>query len=269
MTVPGPLLAAALVSLAVGLTLSTPLRRPSPEERSARRGGAGVAGGWAVGLAVGSVALGVATFLDGVQMTVALVGLGAVAGTLHLREQERRRRAAATTRAAVVELGEALVGELRTGRDVRTALDRAAGAWPPFVAVARAAALGADVPAALRRLAEQPGAEGLGDLAVAWGVAERTGSGLGDVLAEVVAGGRDVHEHLRTVSTELASARATARLMLLLPVVTLGLASGTGSDPWRLLVSDPVGVACLAGGTGLTLAGLVWVDRIADGVARR
>jgi len=207
--------------------------------------------------------------LDGVRLAVTLVVVGAVAGAVHLRERGRRRGAAARTRSAVVEVGEALVGELRAGRDVDTALARAAVAWEPFGTVARAAALGADVPAALRRLGREPGAEGLRDLAVAWEVAGRTGGGLGDVLTQVVDGSRGVHEDLRTVGTELASARATARLMVLLPVITLGLAAGTGSAPWRLLVSEPLGVACLAGGTGLTLVGLLWIDRIADGVVRR
>lgn len=221
------------------------------------------------GLVVGGVLAGAWLLLDGVRLAVALVVAGGVAGVLHLRERERRRRAAGRTRAAVVELGEALVGELRTGRDAVTALGRAAGSWEPFGSVARAAALGADVPAALRRLAREPGAEGLRDLSVAWEVAGRTGGRLGDVLTQVVEGGRAVHEDLRTVGTELASARATARLMVLLPVVTLGLAAGTGSAPWRLLVSEPLGVACLAAGTGLSLVGLLWIDRIADGVIRR
>ena len=57
--------------------------------------------------------------------------------------------------------------------------------------------------------------------------------------------------------------------MVLLPVVTLGLAAGTGTAPWRLLVSEPLGVTCLAAGTVLTLTGLLWIDRIADGVVRR
>lgn len=223
---------------------------------------------------VGAVAAGIALttavlLLDGARLAVAAVAVLGGAGTVHLRERERRRRTAARTRAMVVEVGEALVGELRAGRDVETALVRAASAWEAFAAVARAASLGADVPAALRRVAREPGAEGLRDLAVAWEVAARTGSGLADVLTQVVDGARSVHEDLRTVGTELASARATARLMVLLPVVTLGLAAGTGSAPWRLLVDEPLGVACLAAGTALTLTGLMWIDRIADAVVRR
>lgn len=268
--VPALVLAVVLAGAAAALLLPAPAASlPRAASRAGARHERAVGRPWAAGLVVGAALAGASVLLDGVRLAVALVVVGGVAGTLHLRARERRRRAADRTRAAVVEVGEALVGELRAGRDVETALGRAATSWEPFGAVARAAVLGADVPAALRRLSRQPGAEGLRDLAVAWDVAGRTGGRLGDVLTEVVEGGRQVHEDLRTVSTELASARATARLMVLLPVVTLGLAAGTGSAPWRLLVSEPFGVACLAAGTALGLAGLLWIDRIADGVVRR
>lgn len=267
MTSAGTLPAAVLAALAVALLLSRPAAG-LPRGLSETRGG-GALGRlpWLGGL--GGALAGATVLLDGVRLAVALVVLVAGAGAWHLRERDRRRRRAARTRDAVVEVGEALVGELRAGRDVETALARAAVSWAPFGAVARAAALGADVPAALRRLGREPGAEGLRDLAAAWELAGRTGAGLGDVLLHVVDGARGVHEDLRTVATELASARATARLMVLLPVVTLGLAAGTGTAPWWLLVTEPLGVACLAGGTGLTLAGLLWIDRIADTVVRR
>ena len=270
MTAAGPLLAAGLAALAAALLVPGTGPRLARESRGGRGdGGGGRRAAWPGGLAVGGALTAAVVLLDGVRLGVAVVVLVAGSGALHLRARERLRREAARTRAAVVEVGEALVGELRAGRDVETALVRAAAPWPPFGAVARAAALGAGVPAALRRLAGEPGAEGLRDLAVAWEVAARTGGGLGDVLTQVVDSGRCVHEDLRTVGTELASARATARLMVLLPVVTLGLAAGTGSAPWRLLVSEPLGVACLGAGTALALAGLLWIDRIADGVVRR
>lgn len=268
MTSTGSLLATGLAAVAVALLLPGPPAR-LPRGAAAGCTGAGAARRVARGVVVGGALAVAAALLDGVRLALAVVLLVAAAGALHLRARERQRRAAARTRAAVVEVGEALVGELRAGRDVVTALARAAVPWEPFGAVARAAALGADVPGALRRLAREPGAEGLRDLAVAWEVALRTGGGLANVLTQVVEGGRGTHEDLRTVGTELASARATARLMVLLPVVTLGLAAGTGTAPWRLLVSEPLGVACLGAGTILALAGLLWIDRIADGVVRR
>jgi Flp pilus assembly protein TadB len=57
--------------------------------------------------------------------------------------------------------------------------------------------------------------------------------------------------------------------MVLLPVATLGLAAGAGTAAWGTLLSEPLGVACLAAGTALALGGLLWIDRIADTVVRR
>jgi tight adherence protein B len=70
------------------------------------------------------------------------------------------------------------------------------------------------------------------------------------------------------VRAELASAHATARLVAVLPLATLGLSTGTGGDPWGFLLGHPAGLACLATGTGLVLGGLAWIDRIADAVVR-
>ena len=67
----------------------------------------------------------------------------------------------------------------------------------------------------------------------------------------------------------LASARATARLVALLPLGTLAMASGLGASPWSFLVDSPVGAACLLAGVGLVVGGLAWIDRIAGSVEGR
>jgi tight adherence protein B len=68
---------------------------------------------------------------------------------------------------------------------------------------------------------------------------------------------------LRQVEGEASSARATARLVAVLPVVVLIAGEGLGARPWSFLLGHPVGVTCLAAGVLLVVTGLAWIDRIA------
>lgn len=221
-------------------------------------------------LLIGLLAGGVAALLllEPQRLGLAAVVVVALEGARRQRRRQRCRREATRTRASVVEVGEALVAELRAGRPTQSALTSVCRLWAPMAEIARAAHLDADVPGALRRLAGRPGAEGLADLAAAWELAGRTGSGLAVALDRVVGGARDANADLTTVEGELASARATGRVVAGLPLLTLGLGAGAGVGTWRWLLDTPWGIACLAAATGLALAGLTWIDRIADGVAR-
>ena len=196
------------------------------------------------------------------------LGCALMAGAARLVVRRRAGRRADATRSRVVELCDALQAELAAGQTADRALDRAATEWALVAPAARAAATGGDVAAALRDLAAEPGAAALRVVAAAWQVAHRTGHGLADALGRVAEDLRAAEQTRRIVTGELASARATARLLAGLPLVALAMGSGAGASPLRFLLEEPVGLACLAAGLGLAYAGLSWVEALARDVDR-
>lgn len=208
-------------------------------------------------------------WLDGRRLALALIVLGCAAATAQMAARGRLARVADRRRAAVVEVAETLAGELRAGQPLLAALERCTETWAGFEPVAAAGRLGADVPAAMRRLARLPGAEGLAEIATAWQVSHSSGAGLSTALGQVTATARARQSTRHVVAAELASARATARLVALLPVGVLLMAAGVGGRPWQFLLASPAGLACLAAGAALAFTGLWWIDRIAAGVLRR
>ncbi len=242
--------AALAAALAVLLTLRPlpTLPRPVPTLR----------GGW---LVAGAGAAGVLVAGPGVAVAL-VVGLG---GRLLWRLRRRREETAATAD-RVLETCELLAAEVAAGQPPGHALDRAAAAWPLLAPAREAAVLGGDLPSALRRLAEIPGAGELRMVGAAWEVAHRSGSGLAGALDRVCATVRADRATRRVVESELASARATARLIAALPVLVVLLGAGAGDSTWSFLTRTPIGWVCLVGGLLLGLLGLWWIERIAAGV---
>lgn len=194
------------------------------------------------------------------------IGALAVGGAVLLARRRARRRAARATAGRVLETCELLAAELTAGQPPDRALRRAAGAWPPLAPAAETVDLGGDVSRVLRELAGAPGAGDLRLLAAAWVVAHRTGHGLADAVGRCADSIRGAEATRRVVEGELASARATARLVAGLPVLALLMGSGSGGDPLGFLLGSPLGLACLAGGLAFGLAGLWWIEAIADDV---
>jgi tight adherence protein B len=258
-TLPALLTAAAAATAAALLV-------PVPPRPLADRGGRTPRGPLLVALAA-PVLLVVA---GGSPRLVALATVGVLAAMAGLRLWRARaaRLAATATAARVLETCESLAVELGAGRPPATALDRAAAEWPALSPVAEAHRVGADVPAAWRTLAEEPGATDLRVVAAAWQVAHRTGEGLADTLDRVGQGLRDAQATRRVVEGELASARATAKLVAALPVVALSMGNGAGGDPWGFLLGHPVGLGCLALGLTFAFAGLAWIEALAREVDR-
>lgn len=255
--------AAAMVLVPGGTASHVPGRGPTT----------GVTGGRAVvlvGATAAVVGLGPvgAGLLPPRRLALLLVVVGGVLVAARLAAGRRRRREAASTRARVLGACEELRAELVAGRTPGQALARAAAEWAPLGPVAETDRLGGDVPAALRAVARCPGAQDLVPVAAAWHVAHRTGSGLADALGRVAQDLTAQRSLLRVVEGELASARATARLVAGLPLLSLLMGTGAGGDPWGFLLDSAAGLACLALGAGLGALGLAWIEAIAAGVDR-
>ena len=131
-------------------------------------------------------------------------------------------------------------------------------AWP---AAARAAEAGGDVADALRRDASGRGP--LMSLAVCWHASLRHGAGLADAVDRLAVSARDSMEVRATLAAELAGPRATARVLMLLPVIGVILGVVMGAQPLAWLFGTGPGLLCLIFGIGLTLLGFWWTSRIA------
>lgn len=180
----------------------------------------------------------------------------------------RDRARAERRRGEVLEACEAMAADLGAGQPPVRALGRAGEEWPELAPVAAAARVDADVPGALRQVADLPGAEQLRGVAAAWQVAHETGSGLAPAIARAAARARSRRRTTRLVAAELSGARATARTLAVLPGLVTALAYGVGTDPLAFLLGTTPGTVCLALGLGLSWLGLTWLERIGDRVLR-
>lgn len=183
--------------------------------------------------------------------TAALVALRSRAASVASRSQAR-----------VVDAVSLLGAELRAGSVVGAALGSVAAEIDELEPVARAARAGGDVEGELRRLSQRPGQGLLADLATAWHVADRGGAPLSAVLERLAAHGRDQVDLEAEVAAELAPARATARVLAVLPVAGIALGASTGGDPVGVVLDTTVGAGCVLAGVVLAGLGILWIERL-------
>ena len=258
------LLCAGLAAVAAGLF---PAGRTLPAAPGRSSGVApGRRGWWLVPVVAGGVVT--LAVLGGSGRTVALAAVlaGALLGAGRVLRLRRLRVETERTSSRVSETCAQLASDLAAGSAPGLALTRAAEEWSVLGPVAEAFRVGSDVPEAMRRVSARPGAGDLRLVAAAWQVAHRTGDGLADAVGRVAADLRASRGTRRVVQGELASARATARLVAALPVLALLMGTGAGGDPWGFLLATPPGLVCLAGGLGFGLLGLAWIEAIARDV---
>ena len=162
----------------------------------------------------------------------------------------------------------ALAAELRSGLPPTEALRTAGSGGSPLglrqrmLTAAVADKLGGD-PAQALGAGATPGSAA-GAIAAAWAVCQVTGAGLAAPVSRIADAAAAGLLLTREADAALASARSSARLLAVLPVagVAIGALSGTGSI--RVLVTTPPGQACLLLGAVLELAGLSWLDKLAQ-----
>lgn len=222
----------------------------------------------AIGLAGVVATLASVGSLGAEHVALALILSGTAAAAAALVQRRARARRAAHASERVVEAAELLAAEISVGLTPGQALAQAAAGWPALAPVVAAERLGVDVPEAWRELSATPGAEQLRLVAAFWAASTESGGGLAEAMGRVASGLRSARATERVVLSELASARATARLVAALPVVALLMGGSAESRPWEFLLTEPIGLICLAAGLAFGLAGLWWIEAIAAGVHR-
>ncbi len=106
-------------------------------------------------------------------------------------------------------------------------------------------------------------------LAAAWRVAADAGAPVASTFERFARSLRELGQNDRDARTALAGPRATARLVMVLPVVGVLFGFALGFDIVGALVGTPLGIACLGAGVLLLLLARWWSRRMLARAARR
>jgi tight adherence protein B len=106
-------------------------------------------------------------------------------------------------------------------------------------------------------------------IAAAWQVATDAGAPLAPTLAELAASLRALAQNQEDLRTALAGPAATARLVVMLPVVGVLFGLVLGFDSLSVLFTTPPGLGCLGLGVALMLVARWWSRRLVDSARAR
>ncbi|MGY1635686.1 type II secretion system F family protein [Geodermatophilus sp. SYSU D00742] len=177
-----------------------------------------------------------------------------------------RRRAGVREDARLTALAEALAAlaaELRSGRSLTQATAAAVDACvdeDSGQALARAVVGPGDAGRAARAGTEVE--QALQRVSAATVLSRHTGCSLAAVLGAVEDDLRARHRRRQDLRSATAGPRASATLLAGLPLLALGMGSGIGADPWRVLTATSTGQVLLVLGVALEGAGLMWSARL-------
>jgi len=197
------------------------------------------------------------------QLIAGFTAIGVFWVWMRLRRNARKASERRLRAQEIAEIVDSLAAELGAGILATRALEHLADDMTMLNGAAAASRLGSDVAGALRVTARLPGASGLEELAAAWEVSERSGAPMARVLDCLGEGIRDEREAQREIAAGLGPAKATARLMAVLPIFGLAMGMSMGAQPLQVLINTVAGSLCLAAGAALACAGVWWVDQIA------
>jgi tight adherence protein B len=112
-------------------------------------------------------------------------------------------------------------------------------------------------------------AEAWRGLAAAWAVATDAGAPLAPTLRSLAVSLRELAQAQRDIRVALAAPAATARMVMVLPVVGVLFGMALGFDTLATLTTTPLGLACLAVGSVLLLVANRWNRRLIRGAQPR
>jgi tight adherence protein B len=217
------------------------------------------------GIALGSALLLLMVSAGDLPLAVLGLLLGAVGPYIYLTmRQSRRKQKFEENLAPTLQL---LAGSLAAGHSLPQAVDTVAQEAPEPIAseLRRAVAearLAVTIEDALDHVAERTGSKDFAWVAMAVRIQRNVGGNLAELLTTVAATLRErerLRRHIRVLSAE---GRLSAIILGALPIVFTFYLFAVRREYLMKLVTDPIGVALVIGGSVLFAGGIFWMTKL-------